>query len=152
MINGKTNNLPYHPLPWDFPDETGDVIWNEDDAFVTKQDVEDIINDSVDDMIDDAISEALGEISMRDNGDGTYTLVINGKDAGTIVVPADKYLTDVHFDDANNIVFVVKSAAGDESEIKLDASSMIENNDDGVFDLGDIDDPSDDTVDRDDWS
>lgn len=144
MINGKTNNLPYHPLPWDFPDETGDVIWNEGDAFVTKNEV--------DDIIDDAISKALGDISMRDNGDGTYTLVINGKDAGTIVVPADKYLTDVHFDDANNIVFVVKSAAGDESEIKLDASSMIENNDDGVFDLGDIDDPSDDTVDRDNWS
>lgn len=140
MINGKTNNLPYHPLPWDFPDETGDVIWNEDDAFVTKNEV------------DDVISEALGDISMRDNGDGTYTLVINGKDAGTIVVPADKFLTDVHFNDEGNIVFVVKSASGDESEVVLDPGPLADNTDDGVFDLGDIDDPSDDTVERDEWS
>ena len=152
MINGKQNNVPYHPLPWDIPEETGDVIWNEGDAYVTRNEVDEIVNNTVDDMIDDAVADAMGDISIRDNGDGTYTLMIGEREAGTIVIPADKYLTDVYFNDEGNIVFVVKSASGDESDIVLDAGALLENGDDGVFDLGDINDPSDDTFVRDGWS
>jgi hypothetical protein len=145
MINGNNNNLPYHPLPWDFPDETGDVIWDEDNAFVTKKEMRDTVEDSV--------ADAMDSITMRNNGDGTYTLMIGDREAGTIVVPADKYLTDVYLDkETGELVFVVKNSDGDINNIRVDIKLFVENNDDGVFDLGDMDDLTDDTVERDEWA
>lgn len=90
--------------------------YKEQDVVIPYDDSDDPV---IDEKIKEAIEKALGTINLKDNGDNTYTLDIDGRDAGEITIPEDKYLTDVETDEENKEVNF-KVSNGQDIRVPLD--------------------------------
>ena len=74
---------------------------------------------ATDKEVEEAVAKALASINLVPNGDNSYTLDIDGRDAGEIVIPDDKYLTDIETDDETKEVNF-KVSNGEDIKIALD--------------------------------
>lgn len=74
---------------------------------------------ATDKEVAEAVAKALASINLIPNGEKSYTLDINGRDAGEIVIPDDKYLTDIETNDETKEVNF-KVSNGEDIKIALD--------------------------------
>ena len=71
--------------------------------------------------VEEVIAKALASINLKPGADDrTYALDIDGRDAGEIVIPDDKYLTGVETDTATKEVSF-KVTNGDDIKVALES-------------------------------
>lgn len=83
---------------------------------------------ATDKEVEEKVAEAMSNIKLNSNGNNTYSLDINGKSAGKIEIPVDKYLTGVKTNSkTKNVEFQVK----DGIDITVPLSELDDPNVDG---------------------
>ena len=72
------------------------------------------------------ITATVGSIKLVDNGNGIYTLMVNGVEAGTITIPADKFIKNVSFvPETKELVFVFVTEQGEQT-VRIDMSELVD--------------------------
>lgn len=102
---GNYSNLLYG---WSFSNVNGKVVE---------------LHPSTEGMSEDEVKDLMQTIGI--DGEGlSYTLTVDGKEKGTVNIPADMFLNNVECIDGN-IKFVISDSAGDTHEVTLPVSEIV---------------------------
>lgn len=76
--------------------------------------------------VDAAIDDAMSTIKISKTDDLTYSLEVDGKDSGEIVIPEDQFLETATYDDSTHTLALKVKTASEDKEIYINLENLVD--------------------------